>query len=86
MLTSTSCDFFFYIFFFQSDRPTDLTPGNAFDATRKKKGDGLVLIFLAALFLRKVLYSKCLVFPTCTLQLPVHAEHSDGLLFQEVKY
>ena len=30
--------FFLGFFFFQSDRPTDLTPGNAFDATRKKKG------------------------------------------------
>ena len=32
--------FFFRVFFF-SIRPTDPTSGNAFDAERKKKGDGL---------------------------------------------
>ena len=32
---------FFTFFFFQSDRPTDPISGNAFDAKRKKKGDGL---------------------------------------------
>ena len=35
--------FFFYDFFFQSHRPTDPTSGNAFDAKRKKKRDGLSL-------------------------------------------